>query len=272
MEEVFAAHTGIEWNGNTGVVKYGNDANLIVIFYNRAVHSPAKSTAAGRPIYEDQVYVRMHPPAERLNIIDRPATVVEQRRFPVQWAQFQQNKEQIPDGTPIDMLYPEQPSIGAMLKANHVLTIEQCADLSAHAIESIGMGAQRYNNDARKYIEQANKGMGAAQVRKELDDRDREIKVLRQQLETMQGEMQRMRLEGSTGVSLEQVQNLLSGLQGGRPQFPAPGTVPPRGFDAASAQIAATHPTADITRQRKAKPAPAKTPAAPARKRASLKI
>ena len=114
MSEDFASHTNINWQGNVGVAEYGGgDKGLVCMFYNRAVHNPLKSKEAGRPVYEDQVYVRIHPPGERLNIVDKPAAGEHQRRFPAQWAQFMQNKAQVPEGTPIDLLYPENPAIAA---------------------------------------------------------------------------------------------------------------------------------------------------------------
>lgn len=157
MDEGFASHTGINWQGNVGVVEYGNDRNMIAMFYVKSVLVPAKSNEHGRPYHEDQVFVRIHPPGERLNIVDRPVKDSDKRRWPIQWAQFQQNQEQHPEGTPVDLLYPAHPSVAATLRANGVFTIEQCAELSGPAIDSIGMGAQRYSNDAKKYLELANR-------------------------------------------------------------------------------------------------------------------
>ena len=39
-----------------------------------------------------------------------------------------QNKAQVPEGTPIDLLYPENPAIGATLRGSGVQTIEQWTD------------------------------------------------------------------------------------------------------------------------------------------------
>src|SRR6188768_3334059 len=133
----FASPTGIDWRGDIGIVQY--DKTMVVMFYNKAQHNPAKSAAAGRPQYDDVVYVRIHPPGERLNIVDRPADETHRRKYPVQWAQFQQQRQQIPEGTPIGLLFPETPSVEAALRATGIHTIEQCAELSAHAIENIGI-------------------------------------------------------------------------------------------------------------------------------------
>src|SRR5438045_2741613 len=150
----FLPASGIDWQGEVGLVKYGNDQQ-VVIFYNNSVPNPQKSKEVGRPYNEDKVYIRMHPPGERLNIIDRPANSTDARRFPLQWSQFQQNKEQTVAGTPISLLYPEHPSIGANLRACGVHTIEQCGELSGSAIDQIGMGAQQHCNNAKKYLESA---------------------------------------------------------------------------------------------------------------------
>lgn len=270
MSDGFANHTGINWNGAVGTVEYGGgDKGQVALFYVKPVHSPAKSQEAGSPIYEDRTYIKIHPVGERLNIVDRPIKDGDKHRFPMQWAQFQQHQEQRPDGTPIDLLYPDKPSVGAMLKAHSVYTIEQCAELSGPAIDNIGMGAQRYTNEAKAYLEKAHKGVHVVQFRKELEDRDRQIRVLTQQMEAMKEELRRMNAEATGGANLQQIQQLLAGVMQ-RPQYPAAGTLPGPGFDAATAQINATHATADISRQRRA--AKAATPAknAPRRQRARV--
>lgn len=254
MDDGFASHTDISWNGNVGTVQYGGgDRNMVAMFYNRPMHNPAKSQVAGSPQYEDRVYVRIHPPGERLNIVDRPATQQDQRRFPAQWSQFKDNRQQIPEGVPIDLLYPEQPSIGAMLRANGVHTIEQCAELSGPAIDSIGMGAQKYANEAAKYLEAANKGVKASQLRHELEERDSQIRTLTNMVETLKGEVDRLRDVNSQSVDLAAVQKLIAGQQV-RPTYPAnaPKQMAPA-FDAQTAQIDATHATADISRAAKGK-------------------
>jgi len=238
MEETsFLSPTNITWQGHTGIVEYGNDRNLVVMFYNRAQHHPGKSNDAGRPVYEDVAYVRMHPPGERLNIIDRPAKGDDARRFPNQWNQFVQNKKQVPDGTPVDLLYPEYPSIGALLRSHGVHTVEQCASLSGPAIDSIGMGAQRYSNDAQKYLEAAGRGVKASQLRHELEERDGRIRVLERQITDMKDIIDQLQNQRQQAPSLEQVQSIIAGVMQ-RPQH-----LPNRSFDASTAMINANSPS-----------------------------
>src|SRR6266446_9925180 len=153
MSDDFLQPTSIDWQGpDVGMVRYGADKQL-VIFYNRSCPNPAKSKEVGYPFNEDKVYVRIQVPGERFTVIDRPATSEDSRRWPMQWAQFKQNKEQTVAGAQIELLYPEHPSMAANLRANGVHTIEQCAELSGNAIDSVGMGAQNAVNDAKKFLE-----------------------------------------------------------------------------------------------------------------------
>jgi hypothetical protein len=255
----FASPSGINWNGHTGTVQYGKSDGQVVMFYNRSVQDAAKSQEQGRPYFEDKIYVRYFTPGEqRTQINDRPANRNDQMRWALQWAQFQANKAQTVEGTPISLLYPDHPSIEAQCRAAGVFTVEQLAALSAHAIESVGMGAQAWVNYAVKYLEVANKGVSASKMRHELDQRDGQIRVLEQQVDLLKKEIARM-ADGKqqSGMDLAQVQAMISQAMG-RPTIPTTpnGQAIPQTFDAQTAQINAGHVTREVaekkTRRKKA--------------------
>ncbi len=247
----FASPTGIAWQGDVGVVQYGGgDAGMVVIFYNRATHNPAKSAAAGRPIFTDVVFVRIHQPGERLNVIDRPATDDDRRRFPMQWQQFTQQKQQTPEGTPVDLLYPEQPAIAAMLRASHVHTIEHLANLSANAIENLGMGAQTHVNNARRYIEASAKGAGSTAARKQIEDLQSQLRVANEQIALLKSTVQQMQATQAGAPNLAQLQQMLAGVMQVPMQAPQ--------IDGQAHMINNLHPTSEIAK-------------APKRKRPALK-
>ena len=243
----FDSPTGIDWHGEGyGTVRYGK--GMVCTFYMRPFHSPAKSEQAGRPVYEDKVFAKIHPPGERLNIVDRPANEADKRQFPREWQQFLTNAEQIGEGTPIEMLYPHQPSIAATLKGSGVHTIEKCASLSGVAIDQIGMGAQHWHNAAVKYIEVANKGVGASQLNKELQERDSQIRVLHQQVSMLKAEVDRLSAAGNA-EQMEQMKRLFMQMQG-RPQYTeSPSIVP--SIDLEQSMINANHPTQELARKRR---------------------
>ena len=50
--------TGVRWSGNGyGMVEFGRDDQMMVIFYTRPVENEIKSKEAGRRICEDRAFV-----------------------------------------------------------------------------------------------------------------------------------------------------------------------------------------------------------------------
>ena len=254
MADDFQPHTDIKWNGTVGTVQYGGgDSKLLVMFYTRPTHNPAKSTESGRPIYEDKTFVRIQVPGERFNIVDRPANVNDARRFPVQYAQFQQGAEQRPEGTPVNLLFADRPSVAAMLEASGVHTVEMLAGLSGTAIDSIGMGAQHYVNEAQKYLEMSNKGVGANKLKAELEERDRKIRSQEHEIAMLKDQINKVMETQAQTLDIATIQKMIAANNAGqRPQFPvgAPKQMAPA-FDASTAQINANAPTAEVARKRK---------------------
>lgn len=237
MDEL-RTHSGIEWRGDVGVVNY--DMSMSVLFYKKPVPSPQKSLQQGRPIHEDILYVRIAPIGERaLNVVDRPATDADKMRWALQYAQYERGAPQEgPEGTPIEFLHPSEPSIAANLRASGVNTIEQCANLSAHAIGEI-MGGQQYCNDSKRYLDMANKGVGVAKFQRELDERDREIQTLKRQIEELRGQVSASAKAPTSGLSLEQVQAMIAQA------MQQPVHMPQAPFDPQTAMINSTHASVD---------------------------
>lgn len=228
----FASPTGIDWRGDVGVVEYGGGSrNLVVFFYNKAVHNTAKSAERGKPVFDNKVFVRIAPPGERLNIVEREATVQDKQRFPMQWEAHRKKKDQQPEGVPIELLYPEQPSIAATLRANNVQTVEQLANLSGVAIDSIGMGTQSWVNYAKRYLDAATKGANQSQLRHEREKSDRTIKALERQVSDLKARLDQLVDNRTMAPDLAQIQTMLSNL------MQRPVHVPQQTFDPQSSMI-----------------------------------
>lgn len=187
-------NNGIDWNNadrTVGMVNF-QDRNAHAIFYTAPMHNPAKSREAGRPISDDVVMIRIGNPGERLNVVIRPATQQDKQRFALQWAQFQQNRVQKPEGSPISLLFPESPATVANLEGCGVYTVEQLAGLSGDAIQSIGMGAQGWVNNAQTYLANAEKGIRNSQMRQAQEEHDREMNAIKFQLAEAQKTIEKL--------------------------------------------------------------------------------
>jgi hypothetical protein len=233
-----ARPTGIDWKGaHYGLVQYGEDSRLVVIFYMKSVRNEAKSRAESTPIFEDQVYITIHEPGERLNKVDRPATDADKHRFPQHWARFLQKSEQRPEGTPIDLLFPNNPAIADMLKACGIFTIQQCANLSANAIDNVGMGAQEYVNMAERYLKNAIDGRAFHEMQETNKQLKQDNKVLQQQFDMLQKQFNTLHaMYNNPGAAAQQ-----------------PSWQP--GHDAGAERINSNHPSQEIVKKKKVKEA-----------------
>lgn len=167
-------------------VNYGVDPNsLVVIFYAKPILNPLKSQQEGKPVWENKDYVKIHQPGEKLMAEDRPVRENDKRMYANRWNSYLQDKEQVPDGVPLDLLFPYHPNVAMMLKSHHVYTVEQLAAITGDALNNIGMGAQDWQTKAKAYLEQANKGVNHHKFQKELDERDSKIKTLERQVAEM---------------------------------------------------------------------------------------
>lgn len=249
----FLSPTGIQWNGKVGTVEYGNgDKGMVVLFYTHALLNPAKSREKGSPQFDNKHFVRIHQPGERWNIIDREVKQSDVDRWPQHWQNYISQRQQQPEGCPIEILYPDNPAKCQLLRSHGVSTVELLSELSGNAIENIGMGAQAMVNEAIKYLDRANKGVKTAQFRHEIEQKDREIKVLTEQVHVLMAEIKAVR-ENQANLSPEMLQAALVGMMG-RPVMPQPvsGMRAPN-FDPQTALINANSPQTQETERRKRK-------------------
>jgi len=169
-----------------GMANSGPDDNqLMVGFYKRSILNRAKSQEAGVPIHESRDFVKIQHPGESLNVVDREVTPQDKARWPNKWAQYEAGVNQIPDGIPINLLFPTKPEIETTLRGYNIHTVEQLANLSAHGIGTIGMGAQDWVNAAKKYMERAEKGIDHHHFETAIAKKDQQIATLTRQVEEL---------------------------------------------------------------------------------------
>jgi hypothetical protein len=169
-----------------GVANSGpTDDRLIVGFYRKSVINTFKSKELGKRIAEDHDFVKIQHPGESLNIVDRPVQDSDKHRWPRQWAMFQQGKQQVPDGIPVTLLFPDKPSITDMLIGYNIHTVEQLANLSGNGIATVGMGCQEWVNKAAKYLDQANKGVDFHRFESAIAEKDKQLATQARQIQEL---------------------------------------------------------------------------------------
>lgn len=161
MSQQFDDHKG-------GMVEFGNDAKLFVEFSSRSVLDPVASQDAQRPVHKQVDYVRIRQPGERDEIV-RPSHIGDQRRFPRHWQAFQEGRQALPEGTPLSILFPNNPEVVENLKYDKIFVVEQLAALNDTQIGNIGLGGRQFVDKAKAFLAASGNGRGLEDLFAEVD-------------------------------------------------------------------------------------------------------
>lgn len=163
------------------------DDVLLVTFYVRPIKDNFKSEKEGRPVFFDQVWVKILTPGNALNIIDAPAIKQDEIRFPRQWAQFKNSTSPVQiSGTPVDQWPAVTRSQAEELKGAKFYTVEQIAGCSDLQVQSMGMGGYTLRERAKAFLASASQTANAqadaaekARLQEQLDAQKKELAALR---------------------------------------------------------------------------------------------
>ena len=174
-----------------------NRGKMAVFFHTVQVQNNFKTMTEKRPIFEEKIFLKKLVPGDSTLVVDRPMREQDIDEFPIEWARFEQKKEQKVSGTPIDVWSAISETQKAEFKALHIFTIDQFAQLA----DSVGnkiMGFNDLRDKARAFIAAAKDTAVFDKIRAETDAK------LAQQEEEM--------------AQLRELVNQLSAKKSGRPK------------------------------------------------------
>ena len=134
--------------------RYALDHKLHVTFYTRAVLNPMKSTAAGRQVFDEVDYIKIHTPGSQLCSIDAPISAgTYLTRFGDRYKKWKAGQAELVSGTPIESfpILLGKVALVHELKAMNIHTVEQLAGLSDGGLQGI-MGGHELRRKAEEYI------------------------------------------------------------------------------------------------------------------------
>jgi hypothetical protein len=186
------------------------DSRLQVRFYKRPVHQEQESLVAGRPIYKEFDFVHICVAGDSLTEIDTYALESHKRRFPIQWANYQ-NRLGADDteivGTPVSEWPLVSKSQAEELRAMKFHTVESIANASDQQIQRMGMAAgmspYAFRDKAKAFL---NLATNAA----ETDKRETEIASLKEELAKKDAETAKIKAE--TDAKLAQMQEQMAAI------------------------------------------------------------
>ena len=130
-----------------------DDKRLRVVFSYEPEKDETASTIAGRPIYRDTLFITILQPGSRDNVI-RPARPGDKQRFATQFQQFENKKEQVVEGTPLEAWPAITRSMAEEMKYFHIYTVEQLIDMPAAQANNV-MGYSILKRKAEAFMQAA---------------------------------------------------------------------------------------------------------------------
>lgn len=163
-------------------LRQNGDEALLVKFEIRPLLDKGATEEQGRPIYRDREYISIRAPGSPDEVC-RPATRRDIDRFPRHYQAFKNRvgNEEHHEGT----LLAEWPVVNRSqveeLAFFGVKTVEQLAAMSDANGQQL-MGFNGLKRKANEWLETAAKGINAAQLKEELEKRDKLIAMLQDEL------------------------------------------------------------------------------------------
>lgn len=175
------------------------DNRLTAQFRKAAIQNNFRSEQEGRPIFEDILMVRIYVPGDQLNVVDTPVRADHKRRFPLQWAHFQNQMEgdqRLAGKTPIDQWPRLTPAQVEELRYLKFLSVEDVANASDGALGSLGMvggmSPYAFRENAQRFLTLASNDAAAQKSDTALAEVRNENKALCEQMAAMNTRLEAM--------------------------------------------------------------------------------
>ena len=138
-----------------------------VNFYARSVPNGAASLDESKPVFKSIVFMRLQHPGER-DVIDRPASKLDANRYPQAYRRYVEGRQDVPDGVPLHVLFPNHDDIVQALRFHRIHTVEQLSQLNDTQMQNLGMGGLEWSNKAKRYLAHLERGAGFAKYEEQL--------------------------------------------------------------------------------------------------------
>jgi hypothetical protein len=131
------------------------DENLLVRFFLHPKRDHDKSEEEGRPMFKEVEYIEIITPGNKDNIISRPASEIDRKRFPRHYAAYKARTSQVVvEGTPLEEWPGITRSLVEELRFANILTVEQLIAVSDADAQKF-RGFHAIKDKARKFLETA---------------------------------------------------------------------------------------------------------------------
>jgi hypothetical protein len=167
--------------------RFAADDRLYVEFFREPMMHPAQSREAGRAIYQERDFVRIHVPGDKSTVCVEPMHEINLIRFRSRYDKWKAGQAEAVTGTPLHAMPGMTPAKVEEYKFFKIITIEQLAD----ANDQLGQKFMSFQGDkqrAKAFIEATRGNAPIEQMNAELQKRDSEIENLKTMVEALQAQ------------------------------------------------------------------------------------
>lgn len=164
--------------------RFAMDDKLYVEFFREPIMQPAKSREAGRAVYEERDFVRIHVPGDKTTVCVEPMHEMNLQRFRARYDKWKAGQGEAVVGTPLSALPGMTPSKVEEYKFFKIVTVEQLAE----ANDQLGQKFMSFQSDksrAKAFLEVAKGNAPIEKMNAELAKRDEEIETLKAQMSAL---------------------------------------------------------------------------------------
>lgn len=188
---------------------------LHVTFYVHAVLNPRKTAEAGRPIYDEKDYIRIHTAGDSTTRVEHEVTNDEKEKFSDQYSRWKAGRAAGASGTPCSILASTSPPVLNLAQVRelaekpfYVTTVEQLAAMSdAACILLQGWGPQA-RGGALRFLELAKEKEPQVKLQRELQARDEQIAALKAQMAALEEKLTAPPTTSAPAVNAAPAQNV----------------------------------------------------------------
>lgn len=160
---------------------FEEDAKLHVQFHRVPVLNEYKSAQAGRAVYDEKDFIKIHVPGDKNNVVDRPLDTLDKIRFGDKYEKWKAGQQEAISGTPLSAMPTMTPGKVAEYEYFNIKTIEQLSG----APDNLGQKMMGFNADkarAKAFLDAAAGNAPIEKMNAELAKRDEEIETLKAQM------------------------------------------------------------------------------------------
>lgn len=189
-------------------ISYGDDSTIMAIFSDEYVKNEYRSETDGKVVYDHFFQISLEYPGNNLSTFiyrfkpEEASASQWPQRFPRQWEAFKDQREQVPDGTPIEMWPPLDKKRVLELKASKIFTVEQIAGLTDMTGPNMGLDWRKLRDLAKATLEPNLALAEVAKVTRENEDLKNQMEVMQRQISALAAAHEKS-AENLTSVTLE---------------------------------------------------------------------